>query len=506
MLQPGKTPLELEKARAEGFAGICVEKSAVFARIAALMPDQAALPPGSEVLLLEDDAVLRRRLAAHLRSLGAEVTEADRIAQARRLLAEARFDFALVDLQLPDGEALELLRERAFSENTGVVVMTAFGGVKKAVEAMRLGAGDYLAKPFEPEELPLAFLRCRATRTAARREEYRAAGVAGEANGLFFGESLAAIRAKLDTILATERRLSRNLPPVLIEGETGTGKSVLARWLHYQGPRGARPFITVNCAALPETLAESELFGHERGAFTDAKTARIGLFEAADGGTLFLDEIGTLAPATQAKVLTAVEDGTVRRLGGTREIAVDARLIAATNRPLAALVQQGAFREDLFHRLDLLRIALPPLRERGTDVIALARHLLTRIATRHRLAGLKLTRDGEARLLAQPWRGNVRELAHEIERAVIFGADAPLDFAHLSGSAAPTTAAAWRNPAWRLPAEGFSLDSVTDALIADALRETNDNVSAAARRLGMTREFLRYRLSGGKSADQTRET
>lgn len=464
------------------------------------MSDETALPTGSEVLLLEDDPVLRRRLAAHLRGLGAEVTETDRIDRARRILAEARFDFALVDLHLPDGEALELLRDQCFSENTGVVVMTAFGGVKKAVEAMRLGASDYLAKPFEPEELPLAFLRSRATRTAARREEHRSAGVAGEATGLFFGESLGSVRTQLDTILATERRLERNLPPVLIEGETGTGKSALARWLHLQGPRAARPFITINCAALPETLAEAELFGHERGAFTDAKRARFGLFEAADGGTLFLDEVASLAAPTQAKVLTAVEDGTIRRLGGTREIGIDARLIVASNRPLADLVQQGAFRADLYHRLDLLRIALPPLRERGTDLIALARHLLTRIAARHRLTGLKITAEGESRLLAQPWRGNVRELAHEIERAVIFGAGGPLDFAHLGAATAPV-ANAWRNPAWRLPADGFSLDAVTDALIAEALRETNDNVSAAARRLGVTREFVRYRLGNGKSAD-----
>jgi two-component system, NtrC family, response regulator AtoC len=318
---------------------------------------------------------------------------------------------------------------------------------------------------------------------------------------LFFGESLAAVRTQLDTILATERRLERSLPTVLIEGETGTGKSAVARWLHRQGPRAGRAFITVNCAALPETLAESELFGHERGAFTDAKHGRIGLFEAADGGTLFLDEIGSLAPVTQAKVLTAVEEGTVRRLGGTKEISIDARLLAASNRPLAELVQQGAFRDDLYHRLNLLHIALPPLRERGTDVLLLARHLLDRIGVRHRLPHLKITSAGEARLLAQRWPGNVRELAHELEREVIFGGGVLLDFAHLD-SAAAMPAAPWRNPAWRLPESGFSIDAVIDALIAEALRETNDNVSAAARRLGVTREFLRYRLSGEKSLMQ----
>jgi transcriptional regulator with GAF, ATPase, and Fis domain len=305
------------------------------------------------------------------------------------------------------------------------------------------------------------------------------------------------VRTQLDQILSTERRLEHGLPPVLIEGETGVGKSALARWLHRQGPRANRALITVNCAALPETLAESELFGHERGAFTDAKQARIGLFEAADGGTLFLDEIGSLSATTQAKVLTAVEDGTVRRLGGTKEISVDARVIAASNRPLADLVRQGAFRDDLYHRLNLLHIVLPPLRERGTDVLLLVRHLLARIGARYRFPHLQITPAGEQRLLAQPWPGNVRELAHELERAVVFGGGVPLDFAHLGEvSAAPN--AAWRNPAWKLPESGFSIDGLIDELLAEALRETNDNVSAAARRLGVTREFVRYRLAGGK--------
>lgn len=461
------------------------------------MADDTALSLGCEILLLEDDAPFRKRLAAHLRQLGAEVTECARLDDARRLLRDVRFEFALADLHLPDGEVLALLREGAFSENTGVVVMTAFGGVRQAVEAMRLGAGDYLTKPFEPEELAIAFARCRALRRADRREEYRSAGTAGGADDLVFGPSLAALRAQLDTILAADRRLERRLPPVLIEGETGTGKSALARWLHRAGPRATRPFITVNCSALPDTLAEAELFGHERGAFTDAKRARLGLFEAADGGTLFLDEIGTLAAATQAKVLTALDDGVIRRLGGTRELTVDVRIVAASNRPLAALVRQGAFREDLFHRLDLLRLTLPPLRERGPDLLPLARHLLAQIAARHRLKPPAITPAGETRLLAQPWPGNIRELAHELERAMIFGGDGPLDFAALGGPAAPP-ASSWRNPAWRLPETGFSLDATIDELVAEALRETHQNVSAAARRLGVTREFLRYRLAGAK--------
>jgi len=458
-------------------------------------------PAGCEVLLLEDDSALRRRLAAHLRKLGAEVTEFSTIETARRALADLRFDFALIDLHLPDGEALELLREGAFSENTGVVVMTAFGGIKKAVEAMRLGAGDYLSKPFEPDELPIAFMRCREKRGVARRDEFRASEhSAGDSDEPFFGESLAGVRSRLETILATERRLKQGLPPILIEGETGTGKSFLARWLHRNGPRSARPFIKVNCAALPEALAESELFGHERGAFTDAKTARIGLFEAADGGTLFLDDIGTLAATAQAKVLAAVEDRAIRRVGASKEIRVDLRLIAATNEPLPDLVEDGRFREDLYHRLNLLHIALPPLRNRGADVVVLARHLLDRIARRHRLKGLFVSPAGEKRLLAQSWRGNARELAHEIEREVIFAPGPGLDFAHL-GDAPAEAPEGWRNPRWRVPDSGFSIDSVVSDLVGDVLRETNHNISATARRLGVTREFLRYRLSGGKSRD-----
>ncbi|HUL52509.1 MAG TPA: sigma-54 dependent transcriptional regulator [Opitutaceae bacterium] len=457
------------------------------------------LPVGCELLLLEDDAVLRRRLAAHLRALGAGVTEAATIEEARRALAGIRFDFALVDLQLPDGEAFDLLRAGAFSENTAVVVMTAFGGVKEAVEAMRLGAGDYLAKPFAPEELPLVFARCRERRGGARRDAFRASEQSTRSGDeLFFGESLAPIRARLETILAAERRLEHGLPPILIEGETGTGKSLLVRWIHRQGPRSQRPFITVNCAALPETLAESELFGHERGAFTDARTARIGLFEAADGGTLFLDEIGALAAATQAKVLAAVEDHAIRRLGATKEIRIDVRLIAASNQPLADMVEAGTFREDLYHRLRLLQIVVPPLRDRGQDIVALAAHLLDRIARRHRLKGLTISPEGQARLLAQRWPGNARELAHEIESAVIFARGAALDFAHL-GPLPAAQPAGWRNPGWQLPDEGFSIDAVIDALVEESLRATHHNISAAARRLGVTRAFLRYRLDGGKS-------
>ena len=467
------------------------------------MPPDPVLTPGCEVLLLEDDEGLCRRLAAYLRGLGAEVTEANRLDQARRLLATMRFEFALVDLHLPDGDVLELFREGAFSENTAVVVMTAFGGIRQAVEAMRFGASDYLTKPFEFEQVSLAFRRGRNIRATARREEHRERSAAPAQ--IFFGEHLGSVRQHLDAILAAERRLERRLPPILIEGETGTGKSLLAEWLHAHGPRAGQPFIRVNCAALPESLAEAELFGHERGAFTDAKRGRLGLFEAADRGTLFLDEIGSLAAGTQAKILTVIEDGVIRRLGGSRELQIDAHLIVASNQPLAGLVQAGKFREDLYHRLHLLQVTLPPLRERRGDIVPLARHLLAGLAAKHRLGTLAFSPAAEAGLQIHAWPGNIRELAHEIERAVIFASGPTLDLATL-GPPGPAAAgrdpagSGWRHPAWRLPENGFSIEQVIDELVTEALRETDQNVSAAARRLGVTREFLRYRLASRPDA------
>ncbi len=442
------------------------------------------------MLLVEDDAVLGRRLSAYLEGRGAEVSCACNLAEARNLLRAERHDFALLDMHLPDGPGLALLRDGSVSETTGIVAMTAYGGIEQAVEAMRLGAGDYLTKPFELEAVPLAFLRCRAQRRATRRDEQRSAGAPGEPD-LFFGESLTEVRAQLEQMLDAEHRLRTRLPPLLIEGETGTGKSVLARWVHRRGPRAAAPFVALNCAALPELLAESELFGHERGAFTDAKQARVGLFEAADGGTLFLDEVGALSAQTQAKLLAAVEEGCIRRLGGTKTTAVDVRVVAANNCPLAELVRQGLFREDLYHRLNLLRVELPPLRERGQDLVLLARLLLAGLAHRYRLGAVAISPEGEARLRAQPWRGNIRELAHALERAVIFSRTSTLDFAEL-GSAEAGPGPAWLNPQWRLPESGFLIDGVIADLIAAALRETGGNVSAAARRLGVTRDYLRY--------------
>jgi DNA-binding NtrC family response regulator len=462
---------------------------------------------GLSLLIVEDEPLLRRQLAAHLERLGADVTGAGTLEAARKLVADLPLDFVLLDVNLPDGRGMDLLKERAFSTNTSVIVMTADGGVAGALEAMRLGALDYLVKPFDPAEVPLVVARARRVRQSARVEEHRRSDAAFSGAGFFFGAALAPLEQRLEKILAADERMQTHLPPVLIQGETGTGKTTIARWLHHRGPRAAQPLVEMNCSAVPETLAESELFGHERGAFTDARAARLGLFEAANGGTLFLDELPSLSPGLQAKVLKALEDHRIRRLGGNREIPVDVRVIAATHRDLPELVATGQFREDLYHRLDLYRIALPPLRERGDDLVPLVERLMERLCLRHRLPRKSITTAGQRRLRAYPWPGNVRELSHELERAIVFEEGSQLDFAGLQGAAlgnagVPADPSDWLNPQFAFPTEGFQLEEAINRLIQLALRQTGNNVSAAARLLGVSRDYVRYRLSGGKSPER----
>ena len=474
---------------------------------------------GTAILVVDDEPLWRRRLGAYLEKSGADVTLVGDLVAARHSLSALTFDLALVDVNLPDGRGPELLREGAFSANTAVVIMTAEGGVAGAVEAMQLGALDYLTKPFEPEELPLVFARIRRNRQERRLAEHRREGENPREDEFVFGSTLTTLRGQLDRILAADARMQTGLAPVLVEGETGTGKTSMVRWIHARGPRAEQPLVEVNCSALPESLAESELFGHERGAFTDARAARIGLFEAAHGGTLFLDELASLSLPIQAKVLTAIEDRRIRRVGGNKPIAVDARVIAASNRGLRELVGRGQFREDLYHRLDLFHLTLPPLRERRGDILPLADALMRRACRRHRLQSREISEAGRRRLESYAWPGNVRELAHELERALVFE-DGPLRFDHLTGGGdggstqastagtavvagsldpASGVAGGWFNSAYRFPSEGFSLERAIDRLVEQAMSQTGGNVSAAARLLGVSRDVVRYRLDNRSS-------
>lgn len=459
---------------------------------------------GLAILVLEDEVMLRKRMASRLEALGADVTMVENVEGARRVIATASFDFALLDVNLPDGLGTDLLKEKAFPASTGVIVITAHGGVAGAVEAMRLGALEYLVKPFDPAELPVVIGRARRGRQAGRLREHRQE----ESAGLFFGSSLAGLERQLRKIIEADARMERGLSPVLIQGETGTGKTTIARWLHRSGPRAGGELVEVNCSALTDTLAESELFGHERGAFTDAKTARIGLFEAANGGTLFLDELPSLSLALQAKVLKVVEDGSIRRVGGNKTIATDVRILAASNRDLKGLVSAGQFREDLLHRLDLYRVTIPPLRERGEDIQRLAARFVVQICERHRLPVKVITPLGERRLREYPWPGNVRELAHELERAIVFEEGDALNFHHLAspdeaGPVEPVAGKDWLREGFDF--EGFSLEAAIIRLIQLALQRTDGNVTAAARLLNVHRDYVRYKLYGprtGKSDGQ----
>lgn len=453
---------------------------------------------GLSVLIVEDDPLLRRQIAAVFEKMEADTTVAANLQAARQLAADLDFDFVFLDLNLPDGLGMDLLRERVFPANAAVVIMTASSNVASAVEAMKLGAVDYLVKPFNPAELPLVMARARRARQSARQEQHQRERVATP--DFHFGESMSQVRDQLEKIIAADRRIEGIPAPVLIQGETGTGKTTIARWIHHQGPRSAQPLVEINCSALPETLAESELFGHERGAFTDARSARMGLFEAASGGTLFLDELPSLSPGLQAKVLTVIEDHKIRRLGGNRAIAVDVRLIAAAGQNLRQLVAAGKFREDLYHRLDLFRLGLPPLRERGQDVLHLAEQLLKTLCRRHQSPQRQISPVGRHRLLTYPWPGNVRELAHELERSLVFEDGDSLNFRHLhsvndgDASAGTPDDTDWFNARFMIPEQGFSIEDAILRIIQHALKQSGGNLSAAARLLGVPRDYLRYRL------------
>ncbi len=470
-----------------------MEQDVARATVAAMPKSPLA---GLSLLLLEDEALQRKRLAGFLEKEGAEITAVANVASARQALDSMAFEAALIDVNLPDGRGTDLLKDKLFPPTTTVIVMTAEGGIAGAVEALRAGAADYLVKPFDPEELPVRFVQARRSRQAKRADEFRR----DQESDLVFGESLAVVREQLAKITAADRRLSGHLPPVLIEGETGTGKTAIARWIHRHGPRADEPLIELNCSALPDALAEAELFGHERGAFTDAKAARIGLMEAADGGTLFLDELPSLASGLQAKLLTAIEDHQLRRVGASRTIPVDARIIAATNADLNGLVAEGRFRADLLHRLDLFRVRLPPLRERGRDILVLATELLARVSRRYGQKPPSIPAEGQARLLAHRWPGNVRELAHEIERAVVFGGAAGLTFTHLGNDASAGQGLGWLRPDFVFPLNGFSMEAAIDELVARAVKQADGNVSAAARLLGVSRDVVRYRLKNSDDA------
>lgn len=452
-----------------------------------------------EILLLEDDLFLAKRIASFLEKNGSEVTHCKSLLEARNALTSLNYEAALLDLNLPDGESLELFREEIIPDNTSTVLMTGEGGIRSAVKAIQLGAADYLAKPFDLEELPLIFAHADNRKKSTRLRQHAQEKVKRKTDNLFFNGSFKADLENLEKILSADYRLKTHLPPLLIDGPTGSGKSTYARWIHANGPRSENSFVEVNCSAIPDSLVESELFGHEKGAFTDAQNARIGLFEAADQGTLFLDEIASLSLPAQAKVLLAIENGIIRRLGGTKEIKVDVRIIVAANQDLREMIEEGQFREDLFHRLDLLRIKIPPLNSRGKDILLLARHFLNTLCQKYKLPVPSLSKKSEDLLLAHSWTGNTRELIHELERTLVMSEKGKsLDILPTRVSSVVHQSEQnhkdWLNPSFSFPKDGFDLEKEVVRLIQLGIQQSNGNISEAARLLGVPRDYIRYRL------------
>ena len=447
------------------------------------------------LLVVDDEPAIRFALADLLASDGHEVTEAEHAPAALAACEQGAFDLVLTDYRMPRMDGLELLELlRRDQPELLVAVLTAHGDERTAVRALKLGAYDYVPKPYDNDEIRALVARAREL-LALRAENARLR----EELATRFHDLVGAAPAMREAYRLIQRAAPTRAT-VLVTGESGTGKELVARALHAAGPRARRPMLAVNCAALPAELAESELFGHAKGAFTGAVKDHVGLFEAADGGTLFLDEIGDMPLALQAKLLRVLETGEVTRVGATRAVPVDVRVVAATHRPLDALVREGRFREDLLYRLNVLTVALPPLRERREDVPALAAHFLAHFAGRHGVPAKPLADDARRALLAHDWPGNVRELRNALERALLLAdgdaiaaADLPASVAGSAAPLRPVEAAAAELPF--AEARRRALDAFDRAFLAAALERHGGNVSAAARALGLHRQSLQKLLA-----------
>ena len=442
----------------------------------------------SSILIIDDEETYAKNVARYLAREGHETSTAATLSQGLHMFRDLSPDVVILDYRLPDGTGLEFLQQaRNVQSDAHIILITGHGTIELAVEAMKAGADDLLTKP-----VALSALRDRIDavtqrqRASSRLKFFEARE--REASQSILGESAAmqALVQRIERVAAVEG--DGMLPPVLITGETGTGKELVARACHFWSARRDRPFIEINCAALPAQLLENELFGHERGAFTDARERKIGLIEAADGGTLFLDEVGEMDLVLQAKLLKVIEDGRFRRIGSVQEQQVHVRIVAATNRELELRVEEGAFRADLYFRLRVLQLNVPALREREGDAGLLARHFCEEFARRYRRPHLRLRDDAQVLVQAHRWPGNVRELRNVMEQAVLLAAGdliTPQDL--MLPASAMHTGAAHTPPGHEpsAPASGSVLERMERDMLLNALHDAQNNVSQAARLLGI---------------------
>ncbi|MCP5110810.1 MAG: sigma-54-dependent Fis family transcriptional regulator [bacterium] len=439
------------------------------------------------ILIVEDEEKLRRVIQLQLETAGFEVSQAGTAEEGLRLAGQA--DLILSDLRLPGMDGLEMIhRIHRVNAQTPIVVMTAFGTVENAVEAMKAGALDFLPKPFSMDHLMTVVNKSLEMR--ALRDENRK--LREELGHRYTFDNIIGASAPMQEIFATIDRVAPTQATVLLAGESGTGKDLIARAIHYHSPRRDRPFVKINCTTIPENLMESELFGYDKGAFTGATSSKPGKFEQADSGTVFLDEIGDVPASVQVKLLHVLQEREFERLGSNKTRQIDVRVIAATNADLRAALENGEFREDLYYRLNVVPINMPPLRQRKEDIPALAEHFVAKYALRLGNNVTSISDEAVALLTGHHWAGNVRELENVIERSLVLSSGDRLEASDIKMDRTPARSHAAGDPF--LP-EGMTLQQHEQDLIRKALEMANGNKSQAARLLGLTRNALRYRLS-----------